>query len=231
MGRTLVIMNYEEEVEDPDYVYCMDLLHKTNTELSDMLDGVSTLLLSGGPQHVPNISDHPELKKEIQLIFAAAQRGIVVVGICLGFQLINCAFGNPVVRLPSPVIGCGKLNIRSVRTYADPLLECIDFEALAQGFSFHYDGVPEAVSEMGTLAVSSELQVVATGPDGIVYFVKHERFPIYGIQSHPEATVGGILDCLERYGEHTPVSLPSEEVLAAASATFFGAFGLSNPLD
>lgn len=223
MGRTLVIMNYKEHIEDPDYVYCMDLLHKTNTELTDMLNGVSTLLLSGGPQHVPNISEHPELKKEIQLIFAAAQRGIVVVGICLGFQLINCAFGNPVVRLPSPIIGCGKLDVRSVRTYADPLLECIDFEALAQGFSFHYDGVHEVLS--------SDLQVVATGPDGIVYFVKHERFPIYGIQSHPEATVEGILGCLKRYGEHTPVSLPSEEVLASASATFFEAFGLSNPLD
>lgn len=220
MGRTLVIMNYEDDVDDPDHIYCMDLLHKTNTELIDLLTGVSTLVLTGGPQHVPAIADHPELKKEIQLIFGAAQRGIVVIGICLGFQLINCAFGNPVMPLPAPVIGCRKLDIHSVRTYADPLLECIDFEALAQGFSFHYDGVPQAVSP--------DLRVVATGPDGIIYFVNHWRFPIYGIQSHPEATVEGIMGCLERYGEErTPVTLPPEDVLAAVSATFFGAFGLT----
>lgn len=217
-------MNYIHTVEDPDYVYCMDLLHKTNTELMDLLTGVSTLVLTGGPQHVPNITDYPELKKEIQLIFGAAQRGIVVIGICIGFQLINCAFGNPVVRLPAPIIGCGFLDVSSVRTYTDPLLECIDFEALAQGFSFHYDGVPQALSP--------DLRVVATGPDGLIYFVKHWRFPIYGIQSHPEATVDGIVGCLKRYGEEgAPVVLPPEDVLTAATATFFGAYGLSNPLD
>jgi gamma-glutamyl-gamma-aminobutyrate hydrolase PuuD len=241
MGRTLVIMNYKEDIEDPDYIYCMDLLYKTNTELATLLDGVSTLLISGGPQHIPDMADYPEpssttgcygssrfaigaeLKKEIQLIFLATQRGITVIGICLGFQLINCAFGNPVLRLPAPIIGCGFLDVSSVQTYADPLLECIDFRLLAKGFSFHYDGVPQAVSP--------ELRVVATGPDGIIYFVKHWRYPIYGIQSHPEATLSGILECLERYGAEAPAEMATEEVLEEVRATFFGAFGLTNPLD
>lgn len=218
MGRTLIIMNYKEDIEDPDYVYCMDLLYKTNTEMATMLDGVSTLLISGGPQHVPDMADYPCLKKEIQLIFLAAQRGITVIGICLGFQLINCAFGNPVLRLPTPIIGCGKLDVSSVQTYADPLLECIDFHVLAKGFSFHYDGVPQAVSP--------DLRVVATGPDGLIYFVKHWRYPIYGIQSHPEATVEGILECLKRYGAEAPAEMPTEEVLEEVQATFFGAYGL-----
>jgi len=220
MGRTLIIMNYEDDVEDPNYIRCMDLLHKTNTELATLLDGVSTLILSGGPQHVPTIQDYLELKREIQLIFLAAQRGITVIGICLGFQLINCAFGNPVIQLPEPIIGCGKLDVSSVRTYADPMLECIDFHTLAGGFSFHHDGVPEAVSP--------DLRVVATGPGGIVYFVKHWRFPIYGIQSHPEATLDGILDCLKRYNTPTPLDLPSQEVLSSVSDTFFGAFNISS---
>jgi GMP synthase-like glutamine amidotransferase len=230
MGRTLIIVNYngddEAVVEDLTYIKCVDLLPKTNTELAALLDGVSTLVLTGGPQHVPDINNHPELKREIQLIFLAAQRDITVIGICLGFQLINCAFGNPVVPLPEPIIGSGFLDVSSVNTYADPMLECIDFGALARGFSFHYDGVPTAVSP--------DLQVVATGPplaelggaNGIIYFVKHWRFPIYGIQSHPEATLEGIRSCLARYGAPTPVNLPTEEVLDAVAETFFGAYGI-----
>lgn len=250
MGRTLIIVNYDTDtatdtVGDPAYIKCMDLLPKTNTELAALLDGVSTLVLTGGPQHVPAINEHPdnssiagvdgtsssgrghpELKREIQLIFLAAQRDITVIGICLGFQLINCAFGNPVIPLPEPIIGSGFLDVSSVNTYADPMLECIDFGALARGFSFHYDGVPTAVSP--------DLQVVATGPplaelggaNGLIYFVKHWRFPIYGIQSHPEATLEGIRSCLERYGVLVPVSLPSEGVLDAVAETFFGAFSL-----
>lgn len=222
MGRTLIIVNYEGDnetaVEDLTYIKCVDLLQKTNTDLSTLLDGVSTLILTGGPQHVYKIHDHPELKREIQLIFLAAQRDITVIGICLGFQLINCAFGNPVTPLPEPIIGCGFLDVSSVNTYADPMLECIDFDALARGFSFHYDCV--------STAVSPDLQVVATGPGGIIYFVKHWRFPIYGIQSHPEATVEGIRSCLERYGAPAPANLPTEEVLADVTTTFFGAYGL-----
>lgn len=224
MGRTLVIVNYESTdnttIADPIYIKCLDLLPKSNTELAALLDGVSTMILSGGPQHVPQINEHPELKKEIQLIFLAAQRNITVIGICLGFQLINCAFGNPVVQLAEPIIGSDMMDVSSVQTYADPMLECIDFRALARGFSFHYDGVPAAVSP--------DLQVVATGPGGLVYFVKHWRFPIYGIQSHPEATVDGILSCLERYGAPAPAVMPSEEVLGEAATAFFHAFGLPN---
>ena len=103
------------------------------------------------------------------------------------------------------------------------MLECIDFHALARGFSFHYDCVP--------VAVSPNLRVVATGPNGIIYFVKHAQFPIYGIQSHPEATVEGIHSCLELYDVLVPADMPTEEVLRAAMTTFFHAFGISNPLD
>ena len=238
MGRTVIIINYEDDdndededdtVEDPTYIKCVDLLLKTNTELAAILDGVSTLVLSGGPQHIPDISSndferrHPDLKCEIQLIFLAAQRSITVIGICLGFQLINYAFGNPVVSLSEPIIGSGFLDVSSVQTYADPMLECIDFHALAKGFSFHYDCVP--------VAVSPKLRVVATGPNGIIYFVKHVKVPIYGIQSHPEATVEGIQSCLERYDAMALTEIPNEKVLRAAMATFFHAFGISNPLD
>jgi GMP synthase-like glutamine amidotransferase len=224
MAHHLVIVNYKTAniVEDPRHIKCVDLLHKSNADLGALLDGVSILILSGGPQHVPDIGAYPELEKEIQLIFLAAQRGITVIGICLGFQLINFAFGNPVSTLPIPIIGCGKLDVSSVRTYADPVLERIDFTSLAQGFSFHYDGVLEAVNP--------DLRVVATGPDGIIYFVKHQQFPIYGIQSHPEATIKGIQTCLKKY--YSPAleltDMPSEEVLGTAMSTFFHAFGITN---
>jgi GMP synthase-like glutamine amidotransferase len=224
MGRTLVIMNYKDDypTNEPtnDYIYCLELLDKTNAELYALLNGVGVLVISGGPQHVPDIATYPELTKEIQLLFCAAQRGILVIGICLGFQLINCAFGNPVVRLPAPVIGCGKLDPTTVNTYADPLLECIDFQTLAQGFSFHYDGVPSAPS--------SDLLVVAKGTNDLIYCVKHWRFPIYGIQSHPEAMLEGILEILERYGVDEIPALPSNETLTAVSTTFFESFGLTN---
>jgi GMP synthase-like glutamine amidotransferase len=76
-------------------------------------------------------------------------------------------------------------------------------------------------------ALSPDLRVVATGSDGLVYFVKHWRYPIYGVQSHPEATLEGVLDCLKRYDTEAPAEMPNEDVLDDVRAMFFGAYGLN----
>lgn len=67
------------------------------------LDGVNGLVIMGGPMSAND--DLPYIKTELQLIERAAARGIPVLGICLGSQLIAKALGARVYRNPTKEIG------------------------------------------------------------------------------------------------------------------------------
>ena len=81
--------------------------------LSGMLDGIDALVLTGGEDLNPAIygeEPHPELgtvdtlrdSYDLYLVRTAAARGIPVLGICRGEQLINIAFGGTLYQdIPS----------------------------------------------------------------------------------------------------------------------------------
>lgn len=217
----LVIENYDGSVHDTGkkeqfrYVNYKTLLSISNNELADLLMGTECLILSGGPQHIPHIKNHPELLKEMILIDVAIQKRITIIGICLGFQLLNYYFGNTVITLDECIVGCNKMNPASVNTHEDPLLERIDFKLLSTGFSFHYDGVK--------VNQNPDLLVIARDFNDNIYFIKHAMYPIYGIQSHPEVSYDETLNCLKKYGVSTNVDIPEDRHLKLIRETFFGA--------
>lgn len=63
------------------------------------------LLIMGGPMNIHEEATHPWLAAEKRLIHAAIADGKIVVGICLGAQLIADALGAPVTRAAHPEIG------------------------------------------------------------------------------------------------------------------------------
>jgi GMP synthase-like glutamine amidotransferase len=175
-------------------------------------------VISGGPQFVTELDRFPELLLELDLIHVAAAAGKLVLGICLGFQLINHAFGNRVVRLDEPRIGCGYFDPTSVTTGNDSHLQQIDFACFDAAFSFHNDGV--ITNE------SPDLITVAKSrcDPALIYAVRHRTLPIYGFQIHPEATALGIQGCLARYGEALLKPLAATEALEAVRRAFFSVF-------
>jgi GMP synthase (glutamine-hydrolysing) len=68
------------------------------------LGDVDGLLSLGGEQSVRDIDDDPVLTAEAALLGEAVERGVPVLGVCLGAQLLAHALGSRVFRLPQRMI-------------------------------------------------------------------------------------------------------------------------------
>ncbi|NBT47632.1 MAG: hypothetical protein EBT07_07395 [Actinobacteria bacterium] len=163
-------------------IYCKDL---SGADFDALLNEKHAVIFTGGPQHIPRIDEYPELRHELRLLDVAIQRNLKIIGICLGFQLINYYFGNTIVELPSLCCGHNFVDTTTFNTYGDPHLQKIDVNVFANSFSYHYDGVlTNTHPDIRVVAKSVPLGESATV---IIYAIGHARLPIYAVQNHPEA--------------------------------------------
>jgi GMP synthase-like glutamine amidotransferase len=70
-----------------------------------LLDSIDLIIIMGGPMSVNEEDKLPWLAREKQFIRNAVARGIPILGICLGAQLIANAIGASVYRNPVKEIG------------------------------------------------------------------------------------------------------------------------------
>jgi GMP synthase (glutamine-hydrolysing) len=68
------------------------------------LDDVDGVLSLGGHQSVRDIDREPVLTAEAELLREAVERGVPVLGVCLGAQLLAHALGGGVSRLPRRMV-------------------------------------------------------------------------------------------------------------------------------
>lgn len=105
-------------------------------------------------------------------LIRALHRELPILGVCLGMQCINEAFGGVTVRAPLPVHG---KTSRVTHTGAG---------------LFAQVPTPFRVARYHSLAVSGlspELEVSATSDDGVVMAIQHKSTPLAGVQFHPES--------------------------------------------
>lgn len=100
---------------------------------------------------------------------------VPVIGVCFGHQAINAAFGGSVGHAKSGPIH-GKTS------------------AIIHENSRLFAGIPQTFSggRYHSLAIeklADELKVTASTPDGIIMAVEHMKYPIYGVQFHPESVL------------------------------------------
>jgi anthranilate synthase/aminodeoxychorismate synthase-like glutamine amidotransferase len=139
---------------------------------------------------------------------------IPVLGVCLGHQVIGAAFGGAVTRAAQPMHG----RASRINHHGDGIFAGLSSPLLVG--RYHSLIVEEAT-------LPSELEVTARAHDGIVMALAHRRWPIFGVQFHPESilTEGGytILANFLRLAElEMPANLPDmddERPLAAAAVT------------
>lgn len=140
------------------------------------------LLISPGPKNPAHAGN------SIPLILEFHQR-IPVLGVCLGLQCINEAFGGRTVRAPVPVHGK-----TSRVTHSGAGL---------------FSGVPSPVTvaryhSLMTTESPSSLDVTARSDDGVVMGLSHRTHPLHGVQFHPESflTASGeqLVDNFLRFG-------------------------------
>ncbi len=75
------------------------------------LDSIAGLIVMGGPMGVRNTSSYPYLAAEQQLLRAAVERELPVLGVCLGAQLLAAALGAGVDSGPAAEIGLGEVRL------------------------------------------------------------------------------------------------------------------------
>ncbi|MEN9308345.1 MAG: hypothetical protein RL173_2277 [Fibrobacterota bacterium] len=95
-----------------------------------------------------------------------------ILGVCLGMQSMNEAFGGITVRAPKPMHG----KIDEVHHEGKGL-----FKGLPN---------PVKVARYHSLAVTNidpALEVTARTPDGVVMGLSHREHPLHGVQFHPES--------------------------------------------
>lgn len=134
-----------------------------------VLDGYDALVISPGP-------GDPQVPADIGVcegaILAAAERGIPVLGVCLGHQAIAHVLGGRVVRAPEP---------RHGRT-----------SPVTHDGTGPFRGLPASVEvvryhSLMTVDLPPVLEATAWADDGVVMGLRHRSLPVWGLQFHPES--------------------------------------------
>ncbi len=169
----------------------------THEEAVEVLDRIDGLLLTGGDDLDPALygqtARHPDLlgspvraESEIAYARAAQERGRPTLGVCLGIQTLNVAFGGSLLQfIPEDVPGAlrheedgDESPEHPIRIEPGTLLARIAGAETAIVNSFHHQAVARP---------APGLRVSARSPDGIVEAIEREEPPFcLGVQWHPE---------------------------------------------
>ncbi|BBB90011.1 MAG TPA: type 1 glutamine amidotransferase [Methylomusa anaerophila] len=169
--------------EDPAHIACWvrDKGHSLtgtrlyNQEAVPAMDQFDWLVIMGGPMNIYEEEQYPWLKVEKQFIKAAIDNRKVVLGICLGAQLIAAVVGGKVTKNPEGEIGWLPVTLNA-EAYKSPLFK--NFPATFPVFQWHNDTF-STLGE-GSLCIAGS---VACAQQAFIY---KER--VIGFQFHLEST-------------------------------------------
>ena len=174
--------------------------------VKDALDGAGGLLLTGGddiapshygqPAHPAVVEVAPERDEfEIALVLEARKRGLPILAICRGIQVLNVACGGTLIQhLPADVPGALDHSLKvpphtafdhahDIWIEGDSLLAKLLEEELNGGDSYavnsrHHQAVKD---------LAAGFRAVATAPDGIIEAIEDPAMRYcLGVQWHPE---------------------------------------------
>lgn len=96
------------------------------------------ILIGGGFQRLTNIEDYPDLTEIIKLIKLVDKYDKILIGICLGCQLIAYTYGLEIIKLDKYHLGFNYLDINSINydKINDNILKNIDYNLLEKSLSF-----------------------------------------------------------------------------------------------
>jgi anthranilate phosphoribosyltransferase len=183
---------------------------EVKVERNDALTAAAALAL--GPAGIvisPGPGTPADAGVSADVVRAAAEAGVPVLGVCLGHQVIAEVYGGTVCRAPKPVHG--KTD-----------------EIVHEGTDL-FAGVPNpfTATRYHSLCVEADslgepLVVQARTADGVVQAIRHVDLPLFGVQFHPESVLTPegaklLANFLDLCGE-VPLGRAAEEAPAAIAA-------------
>ena len=122
----------------------------------------------------PGTPDDAGISRDV--IRAAAEAGIPLLGVCLGHQCVAEVYGGTICRSPRPVHG-----------KTDEVTH--DGKALFAGIPSPFTATRYHSLCVDAASVPPALEVQATTPDGVVMGLRHRELPVFGVQFHPESVL------------------------------------------
>lgn len=113
----------------------------------------------------------------VDTVRVAADRGLPLLGVCLGMQSMAAAYGAAIVRAPTLVHGEAS-NVEH------------DGLGLLAGMPADFPAARYHSLCVDPSTLPAELYVTATSPaDGVVMGLRHRTLPLEGVQFHPESVL------------------------------------------
>ncbi len=170
----LLLDNYDSFVYNLDR-YLRRLGQKTLVIRSDAIGveaivrlGCSAIVLSPGPKSPDDAGCSLEVVRRLH-------SHLPILGVCLGHQAIGQAFGANIVRGSYPIHG----KTSTIRI--EPPSQ------LFHGLPSSFDVARYHSLTIEPKSLPSELRVTAWSSDQAIMAVEHVRFPVFGVQFHPES--------------------------------------------
>ncbi len=140
----------------------------TIKEIEDM-DNLRGIIISPGPKNPEDCGICKDVVKE----FA---KKVPILGVCLGHQIIGYEFGATVKKGKKPMHG----KVTKIFHNKSKLFKNIESPYMVTRYH-------SLVIDEETLP--EELVVDAKSEDDVIMAVSHKKYPIYGVQFHPEAVM------------------------------------------
>lgn len=166
-----VITIYNDTIHPQDY----------DTFFNSILPSFEYVIVGPGP-------GHPSILKDVGIIpalfkHASREASIPILGICLGFQCLCYEFGNEVERLDDVKHG----QIYDIHPIAEGLYsgEKVSFPSVR--YHSLYVDIEKLNDNIVPLAVCYEPNNKPDSAKTILMAAKHQEYPFYGVQYHPES--------------------------------------------
>jgi len=196
-----LLMSYTGAIEENRATRVVLSPRQTQEQTARILDSIDALLVPGGADIDPkfyNEERHPGLEEPVDTSFdgyelagirRAEARGIPILGICRGLQLLNVGAGGTLYQdLPSEL---GTKVAHRSRDEQGRSARCVHLITISPGSilnevfrtnrlevnSYHHQGI---------LRAGEGLEVTARTEDGLAEGIENRRSHLLGVQFHPE---------------------------------------------
>lgn len=182
-----------------------NLIEFDKCKLANLIEPFDIIILGGGPQHLTESYEklHPEILNQIELVKIITNsydyNNKILLGICLGCQIIGLAFGHNIMRMNKINLGFGFINVHSVNysfCVKDKYLKKINWNIISKAFSHHNDYIDWNDMEQKNYSEQDKLLCLASSINNVPYIVANTNSNtnsnlnsnVYGFQFHPEIT-------------------------------------------